>query len=125
MIERFPGNRVFASGTAGNIKPVKIFDSGKRMVEFSINADYKDGAAEWVSVKAWNQLADMAARIQKGDCVVVTGRNDRREYNGKIYESLVADCIVGGSVVLGDAAEPPAYQPGVQQTEELEDELPF
>lgn len=128
MIRRFGDGAMLVSGTAGNVKAVKTFDSGKRVGEFSVNADYRDGAAVWVTVKAWGYLADTSARVCKGDSVLVTGRYNEREYNGEIYKECIADCIIGAQPE-GEALDPPAPPVGDSTLDGFEDvdngELPF
>ena len=124
MIKRFPDNGMLVSGTAGNVKDIKTFDSGKQVGEFSVNADYRDGAAVWVTVKAWGSLADTAARVRKGDCVLVTGRYSEREYNGKTYKECIADCIIG-ALPAGEALDPPVMPDEDGFTDVGDDELPF
>jgi len=128
MIRRFGDGAMLVSGTAGNVKDIKTFDSGKRVGEFSVNADYKDGATVWVTVKAWGPLSDTAARVRKGDSILVTGRYSEREYNGEIYKECIADCILGAQPE-GEALDPPvphAGDPAPDGFEDVDDdELPF
>lgn len=108
MVKRFSDNTMIVTGGAATPKPIKEFDSGKRVCEFGVDADYRDGATVWVNVKAWGLLADKAAAIQKGDHVLVTGRYEERQTDdGKVFKSCIADAIVG-IVQRGDAYEPPA-----------------
>ena len=124
MIKRFPDNGMIVSGVAGNVKDIKTFGSVQKVGEFSINADYRDGAAVWVTVKAWGSLADTAARVRKGDCVLVTGRYNEREYNGTTYKECIADCIIGAQEP-GEALDPPVMPDEDGFTDVEDDFLPF
>lgn len=129
MIKRFSDNTMLVTGGAATPKPVKEFDSGKRVCEFGVAADYLDGATVWVNVKAWGLLADKAAVIQKGDQVLVTGRYEERTTDdGKVFKSCIADAIVG-IAPRGDAYDPPQESEAEVRARmgigEDTDELPF
>lgn len=107
MIRRFSDNTMFVTGGVGNVRGVKEFDSGKRVLEFGVAGDYRDGATVWVNVKAWNHLADKAVHVTKGDQVLVTGRYEERTTDdGKVFKACIADAVVG-LTPRSDAYEPP------------------
>jgi hypothetical protein len=123
MLKRFQDNTMIVSGGVGNNKGVKQFDGGKQVCEFGVAADYKDGGTIWCNVKAWGYLADTAARIRKGDQVIVTGRYEEREKDGKVFKACIADAIIGAA----PAGE--AYDTQPEQVPVLtggdNDEMPF
>lgn len=127
MIKRFSDNTMIVTGGAANNKGIKEFASGKRVCEFGVAADYRDGATVWCTVKAWGLLADKAAAVQKGDQVLVTGRYEERTTDdGKVFKACVADAIVGVQP-HGDAYEAPEYggEAGAGSMPGADDELPY
>lgn len=124
MIKRFSDNTMLVTGGAAAPKPVKKFDSGKQVCEFGVAADYKDGQTVWCNVKAWGYMADVAARVRKGDQVFVTGLYEERTGNdGKVFKSCVADAIIGAAPA-GEAYDTPTESMPTMPAGE-EDELPF
>jgi hypothetical protein len=124
MIKRFSDNTMLVTGGAAEPKPVKTFESGKRVCEFGVAADYKDGQTVWCNIKAWGYMADVAARVRKGDQVFVTGRYEENEKDGKVYKACVADAIIGASGAEHEQ-HGDAYEPGAPSTAGADDELPF
>ena len=53
-----------------------------------------------INVDCWHELADIAAGLEKGDAVLVTGDIKTREYNGKTYTSLEADNLYFGAATI-------------------------
>lgn len=97
---------MIVSGKVGTVNAPKETASGKRYMTFSIAGAYEDGQTVWVNCKAWNDMVDIAVLLAKGDCAIVTGRVEEREYNGKQYKDLIADCIIGMNHGAMDAREP-------------------
>ena len=121
MLKRFQDNTMIVTGGAAEPKAVKKFDSGKQVCEFGVAADYKDGATVWCNIKAWGYMADVAARVRKGDNVMVTGRYEERTTDeGKIFKSCIADAIIGASAA-GEAYDTPHDDAPPLD----DDELPF
>ena len=81
--------------------------SGKQYCTTSVRAfTRKDGTAAFLTVKAWG--GDMIERmrdLRKGDSILVAGRLDVREYNGKTYTDLVADFLLTQGDPLQSVAE--------------------
>ncbi len=79
-------NSITIVGHVGQKPTTKIFESGKKVVKFSVAVrDYstakKDPQTMWIDVQAWNGLGDRAAaHITKGREVVVQGRLAIDEY---------------------------------------------
>lgn len=68
--------QVFIAGRVGTHPQVRYMDSGKAVISFRV-AVYtgKDSDPLWVSVTAFDRLAEVAADVvQKGTRVVVSGR---------------------------------------------------
>ena len=123
MLKRFQDNTMIVAGAVGNVKGGPEFQSGKRVGEFGGAADFKEGATVWCNIKAWGFLADVAARVRKGEQVIVTGRYEERTTDdGKVFKSCIADAIIG-SAPAGDAYEAPADSPAAPSGSD--DELPF
>jgi single-strand DNA-binding protein len=119
-----------ASGSLSRDPEMKTTKTGKLVTEFSLIAGKKpDGTTRFVNCKAWNDLAQAAASLRKHDSVMVAGRLDSREYNGKTYSDLVCDWIgqsIGGCSPATHGGAPTA-QPAEPTFTELADEseLPF
>jgi single-stranded DNA-binding protein len=83
-----------AAGSACNNKGIKEFGGDNRVCEFSISLGKDaDGNRQYVTIKAWRMLAEVAASIKQGEPVFVVGRHEERDYNGKTYKAIVADYI--------------------------------
>ena len=129
MIGKLDGGYI-ASGSVSRDAEMKTTTTGKFVTEFSLMAGKKpDGTTRFVNCKAWNDLAQAAASLRKHDSVMVAGRLDSREYNGKTYSDLVCDWIgqsIGGYSPATHGSAPTA-QPAEPTFTELADEseLPF
>src|SRR5574344_759427 len=119
-----------ASGSLSRGPEMKTTKTGKFVTEFSLIAGKKpDGTTRFVNCKAWGDLAQAAAKLHQHDAVMVSGRLDSREYNGKTYSDLVCDWIgqsIGGYSPATHGSAPTA-QPAEPTFTELADEseLPF
>ena len=116
---------MIVSGKVGTVNAPKETASGKRYMTFSIAGAYEDGQTVWVNCKAWNDMVDVAVLLAKGDCAIVTGRVEEREYNGKQYKDLIADCIIGMNHGAIDAREPDAPEANGPNYSDTPDELPL
>ena len=121
-----------ASGSVSRDPEMKTTKTGKFVTEFSVIAGKKpDGTTRFVNCKAWNDLAQAAATLRKGESVMVAGRLDSREYNGKTYNDLVCDWVglsLGGGTATATAPAPTAATSAPTFTELSDDdtsELPF
>lgn len=120
---------MIASGYVGSNNGIKTTQTGNQYATFSIAADRREGETVWVNVKAWRNLALVADALRKGDCVLVTGRYEEHDYNGKTYKTLVADYI-GKGAPASDAYELPSqaadgYGGAGATIDGADDELPF
>ena len=79
-------NTMTACGNATEVD-LRFTQSGKAVASFSIALKSKRGeevVTTWQKVEAWDSLAEnLAATIQKGDRVLVTGRIKTDEYTDK------------------------------------------
>ena len=134
MIGKLDGGYI-ASGSVSRDAEMKTTTTGKFVTEFSLMAGKKpDGTTRFVNCKAWNDLAQAAASLRKHDSVMVAGRLESREYNGKTYNDIVCDWI-GQSIGGGDNCstsnsapkyEPPASGPSFTElSDDVSGELPF
>ena len=121
-----------ASGSLPRDPEMKTTTTGKFVTEFSIIAGKKpDGTTRFVNCKAWNDLAQAAATLRKGESVMVAGRLDSREYNGKTYNDLVCDwvgrslCYGSPSVPSAPKHEPTATGADFHEISDADGELPF
>ena len=121
-----------ASGSVSRDPEMKTTTTGKFVTEFSIIAGKKpDGTTRFVNCKAWNDLAQAAATLRKGESVMVAGRLDSREYNGKTYNDLVCDwvgrslCYGAPSVPSAPKHEPTATGADFHEISDADGELPF
>lgn len=94
-------NGVLVTGRASKDAEMKLVGAKDSPVtQFSIVAGKRaDESAIFVEVKAWYRLAEYAEGIRKGDNVLAIGEIEEREYNGKVYKTLVAEYLdyVGSS----------------------------
>lgn len=120
---------MIASGTVGSNNGTKTTKTGKTYCTFSIAAARENNETVWVNCKAWGNIALIADTLQKGDCVAVYGRLEERDYDGRHYKTLVADCIVPSPIPVSDAYEPPQESEAEVRARmgvgEEADELPF
>lgn len=77
----------------------------------------KDENGIFVNCEAWRRLAHVASEIKKGNPVLVIGKVQEREYNDKIYRTLVADWVQ----MIGSTKQ--TQQP--QQPEQIQQEPPM
>lgn len=115
-----------ASGAVGSNKGIQSTKTGKQYCTFSIAVARVENETQWANVKAWSNLALVADGLQKGECVLVTGRLEEREYNGKQYKDIIADYIGKAPDAFArpvEAGESGEYQ--APATGDEDSELPF
>ena len=88
----------------------------------------QDTTTIFANCKAWRHLATYASGIRKGDTVIVSGKIETREWNGKEYTDLNAEWlnVLPKIATMQDPFTQLADK--ADQFEELEDdggELPF
>lgn len=74
----------------------------------------------WANVQAWHERARKYAGLKKGDTVMVIGKLDVREHEGKTYKNLVADMIITEGA-LAAAVSAPAPQPPLDLGDDFEE----
>ena len=75
----------------------------------------------WANVQAWHERARKYTGLKKGDTVMVIGKLDVREYEGKTYKNLVADMIITEGALAEAAAAAPAPLPSADLGEDFEE----
>lgn len=101
--------------------------TGKKVGSVSVPAYNKqDGTTAWLTVKGWGRWADVVASALKGDSILAVGRIDSKEYNGRIFNDLVADfvCVFSSGERTGIAS---GVSVSADDFNEIEDDgnLPF
>lgn len=89
---------------------------------------YGEEETVWCNVVAWRAAAEALAGARKGTPVLVIGRLEEREYEGKTYRDLVADYVSVCTPAAHSAPPAPAADRAAQDLRELDgedDELPF
>lgn len=73
------------TGNVGNVKELRITNSGKAMLNFSVaSTEKKDGPTTWVDVVCFDEQAETCSQsLQKGQRVVVSGRMSLETYQKK------------------------------------------
>lgn len=111
-------NRIFLVGNVGRTPEVKIFDSGSRVMRFSLAVKpnwvpKKDAAANepektnWINVVVWAKLAEiLEGKVLKGSRVVVEGELETRQYQGKDGTTKTAFEVRAESVNLIQSLRP-------------------
>ncbi|HHT7734555.1 TPA: single-stranded DNA-binding protein [Streptococcus suis] len=68
-------------------------DKDFQVANFSVVKRDQDGNKHYTSVTAYNQRADKASQLKKGDFVKLTGQMKYDEHDGKLYKTLVVKSI--------------------------------
>lgn len=92
-------------GHVGREPELRHTQSGKTIARFTVATNRKDGhgnvTTDWHTINAWEEQADAAMMMHKGDLACVVGKQSSREYNGKEYVEITA-------WFLGVGLKPPA-----------------
>lgn len=94
----------------------QVGQNNSSKTSFSVKASEKtlpDGKKEanWTNCVAWHDMARICADFKKGDFVMVVGKIESREYNGKTYKDLVVEYAAkagGTSISVPASALKPA-----------------
>lgn len=107
-------NKVQLIGNLGNAPEVRTFDSGRKMVKFSMatNESYRNTEGEritetqWHNLVAWGKLADIAERfLAKGKEVAIEGKLINRSYQDREgNKRYVTEIQVNELLLLGSKA---------------------
>lgn len=94
-------NLVCLKGNLGKDPVIVPLDGGKKLTEFNlaVNKKWLKGNTEckrtdWVQVKAWAYLADVAARLHKGDLVQIFGELQTGDYTKDDVKHYTTTVIV-------------------------------
>lgn len=94
MIFDFGNNIVMATGrVTGRVTFGETSAKRTPYLQFGMKADYNSATGEstYINLKAFGSLAEQFCGIDKGTDLLVAGRRDVREYQGKTYEDIVLD----------------------------------
>lgn len=107
-------NKVQLIGNLGTAPEVRTFDSGRKMVKFSMatNESYRNTEGEritetqWHNLVAWGKLADIAERfLVKGKEVAIEGKLINRSYQDREgNKRYVTEIQVNELLLLGNKA---------------------
>ncbi|MBM3164556.1 MAG: single-stranded DNA-binding protein [Bacteroidetes bacterium] len=94
-------NKVTLMGRLGNAPEVTTFDSGKKLVRFSLatNERYKDKNGEWQeevqwhAVNIWGKMADRAENLDKGQEMLLEGKIAYQSYENAKGEKKYSTVI--------------------------------
>ncbi len=108
-------NNVQLIGNLGNTPELKEFDSGKKMVNFSLaTTDYYVNAqgqkvddTQWHKLVAWGKTAEFINNyIDKGNRIAVSGKLVHRSYTDKDNETrYITEVVVNEILSLTPKAE--------------------
>ncbi len=107
----YPTNQVHIIGHLGKDPEVKTHESGKKSARFSVaakeayinEAGKRVETTEWISVTAWNGLANVSEKyLQKGKQVAICGKIHTREYtDAKGERKWITDVVATDILLLG------------------------
>ena len=101
-------NNFAVSGTVGAVTTDKV----TKLVVLVADRRKDRDTSEWltaempVSVTCFGQSASIASRLSRGQRVVVLGRVSGREYQGRVYDDLIAGDIFADGAGEGAAPNP-------------------
>ena len=102
-------NKVQLIGHVGNDPEIKIFDGGKKLVNFTLatNESYKNDKGEkvdetqWHKLVAWGKTADIIEKyVIKGKEIAIEGKLTHRNYEDKNGEKRYFTEVVINDVLL-------------------------
>lgn len=104
-------NHVHLIGRLGKDPEVKTFESGKKSARFSVvtrevhinESGRRVESTEWISVTAWEQLANVAEKyLHKGSEVAICGRIQTRDYiDAKGERKWITEILATDILLLG------------------------
>lgn len=100
MYSKLQDGNFIISGFVARDAEMKTSSNGKTYTKWGVKVGEKPsqtqgerGEAIWTNCIAWHDLARYAGQIKKGDTVMVVGRIETSEYEGKTYKTLNAEYI--------------------------------
>lgn len=132
-------NRIVLIGRLGADPELRYTQQGTAVISFDIavNRQYKgsDGnrEADWISIVAWRQLAELCAQyLKKGSQVAIEGRLQTRSYDNKDGQRVKVYEVVAENVQFldraGDTGQGPSGSRSFQgqaNTNRIEHKDPF
>lgn len=117
-------------GHVGKNPEMQHTATGKRVAKFTVATNFKDHNGKvdttWHHVNAWEQQADEAMQLKKGQVVCVVGKESSREYNGKNFTDLSAWFVgVGLRVPAANNGQHETLPNNPQKQPAGENEIPF
>lgn len=123
---------IFASvhGRIGGDPVSSETKTGKPMTRCSIVVDVTPGNAEteeavWVSIMAFNRVAETLARCAKGESLTAMGRLTRGRYIAKDGSERESWSLLADAVVTTRSARPPGRKAGARPDNERRSYVPF
>ena len=100
-------------GHVGKNPTLTTTQSGKRVAKFTMATNFqaKDGTVDttWHSCVCWEEQADAAMQLSKGQVACVVGKEVSREYQGKTYVDLNAWFVGSGFKVTVPSERQPDH----------------
>lgn len=100
MYSKLQDGNFIISGFVARDAEMKTSQNGKTYTKWGVKVGEKPsqvqgerGEAIWTNCIAWHDMARYAGQIKKGDTVMVVGRIETSEYEGKTYKTLNAEYI--------------------------------
>ena len=111
-------------GNVGGDPEVRTFDSGSKLVEFSVaeNRKFKgETLTNWFRCKAWGQKGELIAQyVKKGDKIGINGRIEiRKDEQGRYWTDVIVNQVEFLGRRDGEGATAPA------PASESKDDLPW
>lgn len=136
------GNQAIVAGFVPKDADLRYTTTGKQVCNFSLKVGDKvaeDGSkiAQWINCVAWEDVADAAKYLVKGDRVLCFGELKQRSFTSREGEEkttteLICDLVLtNGSSVLAavpsfTSAPNASTAPAFEEVEDVsDDELPF
>ena len=135
MYSKLQDGNFIISGFVARDAEMKTSQNGKRYTKWAVKVGEKPsqtqgerGEASWTNCIAWHDMARYAGQIKKGDTVMVVGRIETSEYEGKTYKTLNAEYIsIMGKAQAAATAPQQADNNVLAEYEEIlgGDDMPF
>lgn len=111
-------NVIILDGTLGRDAEYKVTPTGKAVTSFSIAVDNGFGQNKkepyWFNIVCWQELAEFAGKLTKGQKVTVYGRLTSRKYKNKAGVDVTVTEVVANAISVRERSENP--RPAQQAT---------
>lgn len=122
-------NKVILCGNSGDVAEIRYTKSGKAVANFSLatNDGWGDNKkTNWHKITCWDKTAEfIGEHLTKGATVIVEGRIEYREHEGKYYTDIIADRVELFKQSNGGNHEAPGTSQGERGDEFSDQEIPF